>query len=322
MKKIFKWIGLALEAVVIIIIFAVLYITVFLPNIPVQQVSAGSSPARIIRGKYLANHVTVCIDCHSTRDWSKFSGPLVPGTEGKGGDVFDQRFGFPGRFVAPNITQAKLKDWSDGEIYRAITSGVNSAGKALFPLMPCSYYSQMDKEDILSIIAYIKTLKPIDYTPDKSTADFPFNIILHTIPALPHHTPKPDTSDKVAYGKYLVTAAGCVECHTPVNHDKIIPEKSFSGGREFPMPFGTVVATNLTPDKKTGLGAWTKEYFIEYFKSFDPALHQPKSVKPDEFNSVMPWTMFAGMTTSDLEAIFTYLQTLPPITSDFKTVKK
>ncbi|HMY47643.1 MAG TPA: cytochrome C, partial [Leptospiraceae bacterium] len=66
------------------------YVRFALPNVgPAPVMTIESTPERVERGKYLANHVTVCIDCHSTRDWSKFSGPLVPGAIGKGGELFD-----------------------------------------------------------------------------------------------------------------------------------------------------------------------------------------------------------------------------------------
>ncbi len=321
MKKILRWVLIALGVVIVAVTGITIYITHHLPNIPVQTMTVESSPARLARGKYLAYHVTVCIDCHSTRDWTKFSGPPIAGTEGKGGEVFDQQYGFPGRFIAPNITPAKLRDWSDGELYRAITCGVSKDGRPLFPLMAYPYYGQMDKEDIMSIMAYIRTLHPIENTPDKSSADFPVSIIMHTIPDLPKHSPRPDTTDKLAYGKYLVTAAGCVECHTQANRGQIIQEKAFSGGREFPMPFGLLTSANITPDKETGIGNWTKENFVDRFKSYDPELHQPIPVKPDEFTSIMPWTMYAGMTVSDLEAIYTYLHSLPAMVNKVEKVK-
>ena len=59
-------------------------------------------PKKIERGRYLANHATVCVDCHSTRDWSRFSGPIVEGTEGKGGEIFDQNLDSQGA-ILPKI---------------------------------------------------------------------------------------------------------------------------------------------------------------------------------------------------------------------------
>ncbi|MBL0274424.1 MAG: hypothetical protein IPQ06_15500 [Chitinophagaceae bacterium] len=78
------------------------------------------------RGEYLALHVAGCIDCHSKRDFAKFSGPVIPGTEGGGGLVFDQKFGLPGILYGKNITpdnETGIGTWTDEEILRAMTQG-------------------------------------------------------------------------------------------------------------------------------------------------------------------------------------------------------
>jgi hypothetical protein len=62
------------------------------------------------------------MDCHSTRDWSKFSGPLVEGTLGQGGERFDQTVGMPGVVYSKNITPARIGDYTDGELFRLITT--------------------------------------------------------------------------------------------------------------------------------------------------------------------------------------------------------
>src|SRR5689334_2016097 len=56
------------------------------------------------RGEYLATSVSGCMDCHSKRDFTKFAGPVVPGTEGGGGFLFDEKIGLPGKIYAKNIT--------------------------------------------------------------------------------------------------------------------------------------------------------------------------------------------------------------------------
>lgn len=76
----------------------------------------------------------------------------------KGGEFFGPDLGFPGEFYSRNLTPANLRGWTDGEIFRAITAGVNKEGEALFPVMPYRNYSKMDKEDIYDIIAYLRTL--------------------------------------------------------------------------------------------------------------------------------------------------------------------
>ena len=91
-----------------------------------------------------------------------FAGPLLPGSLGAGGQVFDAKIGFSGSVISPNITPYNLKNWTDGEIFRAITSGVRKDGSAIFPLMPWPYYAKMNREDLYDIIAYLRTLKPVE----------------------------------------------------------------------------------------------------------------------------------------------------------------
>jgi hypothetical protein len=75
------------------------------------------------------------MDCHSTRDWNLLSGPIIPGTEGKGGDIFPEEGGFTGNFYSSNITPAGIQDWTDGELYRLITTGVKKDGEPIFPIL-------------------------------------------------------------------------------------------------------------------------------------------------------------------------------------------
>ena len=252
-----KWpkiLGITIAALALIIAGVIFYMVWFLPDIPVKDVKVGSDLARIDRGKYLANHVMVCMDCHSTRDWTKFSGPMIPGTEGKGGEIFDEKIGFPGHFQSPNITPFHLKDWTDAEVYRAITSGVSKDGHPLFPIMPYPAYGTLDTEDIYCVIAYIRSIPSIDHEPSRSDPTFPMNIILHLIPGKADPKPRPPATDSLKYGEYLVRASGCIECHTPAEHGQIVKRLAFTGGREFQMPDGSLlVSSNITPDPETGL---------------------------------------------------------------------
>ncbi len=314
MKKVFKILGLVSLTIVVGVIGFLTYLKVALPNIPVKDIKVEITPERIERGKYLAYHVSLCMDCHSTRIWTEFSGPYQPGTEGKGGEVFNHDLGFPGTYVAKNITPAGIKDWTDGEIYRAITSGVNRTGDPLFPVMPYLYYNKMDTEDIYSIIAFIRTLKPIENKLPASVPDFPLNFIMHTIPKPAEPTPKPNPSDKVAYGAYLCNASGCKECHTKSdNRGNKLPGMDFAGGFEFKLPGGIVRSTNLTPDPEGQLISYTRETFIEKFKAYSDSTQIHQKVAPGEFNTPMPWTMYAGMNAEDLGAIYDYLKTVKPV---------
>lgn len=313
-RKILRIIGIVIVILIVGVIGLLIYVKKALPDVgAAPKMTVEATPQSIARGAYLANHVAVCIDCHSTRDWTRFAGPVVPGTLGKGGEKFDESMGFPGTIYARNITPANLKNWTDGEIYRTITTGVTKDNEALFPVMPYHYYGMMDPRDVKSIIAYIRTLPPLENTPPARHIDFPMNFILNTIPTKAEPMTRPDPSDKVAYGHYLVQIAGCMECHTKQVKGKVVGAP-LAGGWAFNMPDGsTVRSANLTPDKETGLGNWTREAFIRMFKSYTDSGYVDPKVQPGQMQTVMPWTMFSGMDTTDLGAIYAYLHSIPPV---------
>ncbi|WP_347158114.1 c-type cytochrome [Pontibacter chitinilyticus] len=312
MKKAAKIVGYVLVVLVGAVAAGVLYLQYAFPNVDAAPViTIAKTPILVKRGEYLANHVAVCIDCHSTRDWSRLTAPPLPGTMGKGGDKFDHSLGFPGTFYARNITSDKesgIGAWTDGEVYRAITSGVSRNGDPLFPMMPYKAYSQMSQEDAYAIVAYIRTLSPIKNKVPASDPDFPVSLFLRTMPSnIPTLAAEPVLKDSVALGKYLVTIAGCSDCHTAGDKGAYM-----AGGNEFHFPNGATLRTaNLTPDKETGIGNWTETAFVSRFKSFTDPANTPK-VDPKGFNTLMPWSMYGGMEAGDLRAIYKYLHSLKP----------
>jgi mono/diheme cytochrome c family protein len=315
MKKLIKIGAIILGGFVVLVISGSVYFNLTYPtNIPVNNVNIAATPERIERGKYLANNVALCIDCHSTRDFTKFSGPVKPRTEGMGGAVFGKELGLPGTIPVKNITPAALSNWSDGEIIRALTSGLNKDGDALFPIMPYENYHNMSEEDLFSVVAYLRTLKPIMNEVGEKQLDFPVNYIEKTLPIETYKSlTAPEKSDMKAYGKYLVTLAACNHCHTPSKEGEPIAGMEFAGGDEIKLPFGIIRGANLTPDVETGLGSWTKEQFIQRFKSMATEQVKNMEVQPDGFNTIMPWTMYGGMTEEDLGAIYEYLHGLKPV---------
>jgi mono/diheme cytochrome c family protein len=321
MKKIFKAIGMIVFVLLLIIIGIVGYVKFALPNVGAAPiVTVPKTAAQVARGEYLANHVTICIDCHSTRDWSRFSGPPLEGSTGKGGEIFDHKFGFPGTFYSKNITPEGISRYTDGELFRVITTGVTKEGKALFPVMPYHNYGRMDPEDIYSIIAYIRTLQPIKNEVPVSSPDFPMNVIINTIPVKATLTKLPAETDVVNYGKYLINAAACIECHTKFEKGKLVAGTEFGGGREFPFPDGSLVRSgNISPDKATGTGSWSEDDFLKLFHSRSDSITLTKKLQSGEFNTIMPWTMYGKMKDNDLKAIFAYLRTVKPVTN--KVVK-
>lgn len=314
MRKLLTVFAVLVALIIMVILGGFIYLNYMLPDVsPAPDLSIEGTPQQIERGAYLANHVAVCIDCHSQRDWTRFSGPIKKGTEGQGGEVFDEGMGLPGTFYAKNITPAAVGDWTDGELYRLITTGVTKDGEALFPIMPYKEYAQLDPRDVKAIIAYVRTLEPIEHETPESQANFPMNLIMNTIPSDTEPGVRPPQSDTVQYGRYLTQVAGCVYCHTPQEKGKPIKAMTLAGGFEFGMPGGGVVRSmNITPHKETGIGYWTAEVFIERFKSYQDAAELAK-VGPNDFNTFMPWNMYAGMKESDLRAIFRYLETVEPV---------
>jgi mono/diheme cytochrome c family protein len=113
-------------------------------------------------------------------------------------------------------------------------------------------------------------------------------------------TPLPDL---VAKGKYIFAAAGGCGCHTE-------PGKAATGlnagSRRFDAPFGTVYSTNITPDRQTGIGAWTDDQIIT-------AIRLGRRPNGERIIPVHPFMTFNGMAAEDLRALVAYLRTLPPI---------
>jgi mono/diheme cytochrome c family protein len=321
--KALKITGIIVALIVIGILAAGTYVKTALPNTgPAPDLKIETSALKVERGRYLANHVAVCMDCHSTRNWQLFAGPMAPGNLGGGGEVFNQEMGFPGTFYAPNITPHALGTWTDGELFRAITTGVNKAGKALFPLMAYHRFGKMDQEDIYSIIAYLRTLDPVAKEVPASKADFPVSILINTMPQPAAFTKLPAESDRLSYGQYLINASGCVDCHSKTDKGKVIAGTEFGGGMEFKQPAGIIRAPNITLDPETGIGNWTRDMFVQKFKHYMDSNYVAAQLGPDDLNTPMPWSMYAGMKPADLEAIYDYLKSLKPIVHDVKRFEK
>jgi hypothetical protein len=141
---------------------------------------------------------------------------------------------------------------------------------------------------------------------------------------------------EIERGEYLVRVAGCGDCHTPLRFDEAVGhpvpmmERLLSGHPEgapapvsalsapdlgvigpsftsFRLPFGVVYAANLTPDVETGIGGWKRADFV---KAMQTGRHmgQGRAILPP-----MPWSNLTAAAPKDLEAMFAYLQSLPPV---------
>ncbi len=316
-----------LLSLLVLIVLAVAGLAVFVATYQPAQRPASSAKIEVTaelvaRGDYLTHHVLGCFDCHSSRDWSRYGGP-VDGPEGAGGPCMGEEYGVPGKVCFPNITPDKetgLGTWTDGEILRAIREGVDKNGRALFPMMPYAeaYYALSD-QDADAVVAYLRSLPPVSNPVPATEIDFPVSFFIKQAPKpLADPVSAPEPSDTVAYGRYLATVSGCISCHTPVDsHQQPIPGMELAGGQDFKGPWGDVRSANLTPDP-TGLGGRSEESFLGMFRAWqDPGI---QVATPAGRNTVMPWLVHAGTSDQDLEAIWAYLQTVKPIQN--KVVKR
>jgi mono/diheme cytochrome c family protein len=153
----------------------------------------------------------------------------------------------------------------------------------------------------------------------------------------PTPVPEPPKPSPAERGKYLVTAMGCNDCHTPAKMGPNGPEPDMSrmlsghpdnvkvtpppalpkGGSWMAMvdntftawagPWGISYTANLTPDQNTGLGIWTEDMFVKAIRE-GKHMGTSRPILPP-----MPWPAFRNLTDDDLKAIFAYLKTIPAV---------
>lgn len=110
----------------------------------------------------------------------------------------------------------------------------------------------------------------------------------------------PASAASIARGRYLATAADCISCHTQPG------QGAFSGGYALATPFGTLYGSNITPDRQTGIGGYTRTDLYR-------VLHD--GIRPDglPLYPAMPYVSYRLLTRADSDAIYDYLMSLPPI---------
>lgn len=287
------------------------YFFIVLPrDIPPPDLRVELTPERLKRGEYLANAVYGCVYCHSERDWNLFGGPPKPGRIGVGGELFDESVGLSGMIVSPNITPAGIGDWTDGEVYRAIVNGLHKEGYAFFPIMPFDVYLYLPEEDIYSIIAYIRTLEPIESVTPARRPSMMMQFI-GNVRALPHDPWEIDETDPVQRGERMAVIAGCRFCHTPADgRAQPLPGMRNAGGLGMAANGTTIYSANITPDPETGIGIWSEQDFIARFKAFEGARFPVESIG---YQSQHAWTEYAQMSEADLADIYAYLMTQRPV---------
>jgi mono/diheme cytochrome c family protein len=255
------------------------------------------TPARLQRGRYLAENALWCVLCHSERDTSTAGGPPLPGKKMAGRVLWDED---GSRMVAPNLTPDSATGagaWPDDALARAIREGVGHDGRALAPPMRWERYRILSDEDVASIVVYLRSLPPVENPlPARSLPPERLEEIARRPQPLLEPVPEPDFSDPVERGRYLIHLADCVGCHTSWYTDRI--PGAFSGGNKI----AGVFSTNITHDS-SGIGGWNPTTFVQVLRTG----------KGGTLDLAMPWIAFGGMTDADLEAIYRALGTAPRI---------
>jgi hypothetical protein len=189
--------------------------------------------------------------------------------------------------------------------------GVSKDGRALFPQMPyLTYRETLSDGEVLDIIAYLHTLKPVKNDAGTTTVNFPVSMFIRGAPkpleASP--PPAPSPSDKMGRGKWLLKTCSCNDCHDSVNSKmQKIEGRALAGGFKFPLDGdkGYAIAPNITSDKATGIGAYSDE-------DIRRAIEEGKG-KDGRNLYVMPWVYYKGMTKEDKDALIAALRDVPPV---------
>src|SRR5262249_7039090 len=154
--------------------------------------------------------------CHSQRDFDRVGGPIVETGRGAGNNFSELIPSLPGTIVAANLTndpETGLGNWSDGEKIRAIRDGVDKEGRVLFPMMPYANFRKMTDEDVESVVAYMNSLPPVKHALPQTQVAFPVNLMIKGVPKPAGAVPAQSMTGRAARGEYLVTMAGCGDCH-------------------------------------------------------------------------------------------------------------
>jgi mono/diheme cytochrome c family protein len=281
----------------------------------------------VARGLYLVNYVAACVDCHTPRraDGSLDVTKHLAGSAMPFADVVPDEGGPDGglgKIYAPNLTPdmaTGLGKWTDEEIKTAFLDGVDKDKKALFPIMPYYVLHNMTDADANAIVAYLRSINPINNTVPESepvpgftgpAMPVPVDVIPKSslAPTDPHY-------EAAQKGRYFAGLVGvCMDCHTKhvVAAVPLDTAKLFAGDEVFslPPPFGDVHSANITPDMN-GIKTWTPQNVHDLLKlgTDDEGMRICPPMPAG------PMQAFGGLTDDDALAIGYYITTIPPIST-------
>lgn len=302
MRKFLKWFGVISGGLVVVAILLIV-VLFFVGSRKVNRtydgaiasVSVPTDAASIARGKHYVEAVGVCQVCHG----QNLAGPVIDDCKDVPCIGFSDDSMF-GRIVPANLTSGRGGiggSFTDDDYVRAIRHGIGLDNQAL-TIMPAEEYNKISDDDLGAIIAYLKTLPPVDNEVGESglgplgrtLASFVGGLIPASL--IDHEAQRPQSPAvgvTAEYGEYLSEI--CTVCHGD----------GLSGSR---VPGNDRVKA---PDITSGgdIGAWTKSQFIKTIRSGTT----PGGILLDP--RFMPWNRFTQMTNDELDAIWLYLESLP-----------
>ena len=248
---------------------------------PVHAITATATPDRLARGEHIAG--AWCATCHSATKTL----PLTGGTN------LAIQAGMPLGDLTPfNLTPAgPLKDWSDGEIFRAVRDGADRTGHRL-AVMSSQHVRFLSDEDIISVIAFLRSQPAVGQSTPPERFTFLTTILAGAgmLPFLPGYGPDtftaPARGPSVEYGRYVVNWVGCAECHGP----------ALTGGGGGVVPKG--------PNLRVVKG-WTSDQFLTTIRTGKT----PYGKQLD--STLMPWKTVQKLDDDELRAVHAYLTSLP-----------
>ena len=227
--------------------------------LPVRSLAQGQPSADLIaRGKYLTD-MGDCVACHAAPGYPKFAG----------GQYMQMPFGV---ISTPNITpdhDTGIGYYTDDDFIRLMQRGIRPNGQRIYPAMPYPWYATVPKSDLLAIKAYLFSLKPVHAPRLENHIWFPFTIrpaiALWDAFFVPtkEFTPDPSKSAELNRGAYIV--GGLEHCGTCHNGRNFLGNTAIAGDVEG-APITRWYAPNLRPDNMTGIGRYSVDDLVSFFK--------------------------------------------------------
>jgi fructose 5-dehydrogenase cytochrome subunit len=268
-----------------------------------QAADPPSETAAVIkRGEYLATAAD-CGACHTAPRGRSFAGGLPIATP-------------LGTIYSTNITPSAdfgVGRYTEEEFSRALRRGVRRDGANLYPAMPYTSYAKFTEADAHALYLYFtQAVKPVEQRPPPTQLPFPMNIrasmIAWNLLFLDSATfaPDPHQSSEWNRGAYLVQgAAHCGTCHTPRGFlMQETANRALSGAQVGPW-----YAPNITLDPISGIGSWTKEELVAYLRTG----HLSHKAQAAGSMGEAVEHSFQHLAASDLEAIATYIKSVPSV---------